>query len=131
MSEEQPLMLIGVHPPDLAEQIVQRLSDGGVLVHLQEEGAKADRNRAAARGGVGRGGRVQIYVRPEDFDQARRIESRFMRELMPDLPEDFDPENLDPNACPACETELPRGTVGECPECGLALLEVPGNTPSE
>jgi hypothetical protein len=63
-----------------------------------------------------------VYVRLEDLEIAREIDGEVMRELMPDVPEDFDPNAEDSGACPACGTMPPEG-ARECPECGLALLE--------
>jgi len=62
-----------------------------------------------------------LYVRPSDLARAQIVDRDVMLELMPDLPEDFDPSALDSGQCPACGDPVSDG-LGECPGCGLALL---------
>jgi hypothetical protein len=62
-----------------------------------------------------------VYVREADLARAREVDRDVMREVMPDLPEDFDPSTLDTSRCPACSEPVLEG-MAECPECGLALL---------
>jgi hypothetical protein len=62
-----------------------------------------------------------LYVRPSDLARAQVVDREVMLELMPDIPEDFDPSTLDTSRCPACDEPVGEG-VGECPGCGLALL---------
>lgn len=129
--------LLSAHPPALAQELANRLVDAGVEVRLAAEPARPVRNedpptgyvegerawgsqRMAARGGYGIGGRVQIYVAERDLERARSVESRFIREMVPDVPEDFDPENLAPDRCPACGEQLPE-EAQTCTECGLAF----------
>ncbi len=67
-----------------------------------------------------------VFVRAEDLDAAREIDSGFMRYQMPDLPEDYDPatptEEAAPSddVCPACGDPVATGD-SECPGCGLFL----------
>ena len=76
--------------------------------------------KMAARGGYGTGGRVQIFVAQADLARARSVESRFIREQVPDVPEDFDPDNLASDRCPACDAQLPAEAQA-CPECELTF----------
>ena len=62
-----------------------------------------------------------LYVRPADHARALVVDREVMLELMPDIPEDFDPTALDTSQCPACGEPVGEG-IGECPGCGLALL---------
>jgi hypothetical protein len=62
-----------------------------------------------------------LYVRPSDLPRAQAVDREVMLELMPDLPEDFDPSALDTSQCPACGEPVGEGS-SECPGCGLALL---------
>ena len=62
-----------------------------------------------------------LYVRFVDLERAKLVDREVMLELMPDIPEDFDPSTLDTSRCPACDEPVGEG-VGECPGCGLALL---------
>ena len=63
-----------------------------------------------------------VYVRAADIERAREIDREVIREVMPDVPEDFDPSAHDTGQCPACGEPVTEGAT-ECPECGLALLE--------
>ncbi len=62
-----------------------------------------------------------LYVRERDLERALLVDRAVMKELMPDLPEDFDPSALDTSRCPACSEPVLEG-MDECPECGLALM---------
>jgi hypothetical protein len=68
-----------------------------------------------------RDGGWAVYVRPEDLERAREIDRDVLRQVMPDLPEDFDPSALDTSRCPACGEPVAEGAA-ECAGCGLALL---------
>jgi hypothetical protein len=129
--------LLSAHTPPLAEELARRLDEAGIEVRLAVEPARrapreeppagyleAERawgsQRMAARGGYGSGGRVQIYVAATDLARARSVESRFIREHVPDLPEGFDPDQLPSDRCPACDAQLPP-EAQTCPECELAF----------
>jgi hypothetical protein len=133
----EPTSLLSVHPPSLAEELARRLVDAGIDARLEVESARPVRRteppagylesehtwgsqRMAARGGYGSGSRIQIYVSERDLERARSVESRFIREQVPDVPEDFDPQNLAPDRCPACDAQLPE-EIQVCPECELAF----------
>jgi hypothetical protein len=137
MPISEPASLLSAHPPALAEELARRLVDAGIEVHLQAEPARPVRReepaagyveaerawgsqRMAARGGYGSGGRVQIFVADADLQRARSVESRLIREQVPDLPEGFDPDNLPADRCPACDAQLPE-QAQVCPECELAF----------
>jgi len=62
-----------------------------------------------------------LYVRPADLARAKEIDREVMLEVMPDIPEDFDPSTHDTGQCPACGEPTPEG-ASECASCGLALL---------
>ncbi len=62
-----------------------------------------------------------LYVRERDLPRAIALDREVMREIMPDVPEDFDPAALDTSHCPACAEPVTEGAI-ECPGCGLALL---------
>jgi len=62
-----------------------------------------------------------LYVRPTDHARALVVDREVMIELMPDIPEDFDPSALDTSQCPACGEPVAEGS-SECAGCGLALL---------
>ena len=133
----EPASLLSAHSPALAEELARRLVDAGVEVRLEAESARpiqrqetpagyvegerlSGSQRMAARGGYGIGGRVQVYVAERDLTRARSVEARFIREQVPDVPADFDPDNLASDRCPACQAQLPEESQS-CPECGLAF----------
>ena len=62
-----------------------------------------------------------LYVRFVDLERAKLVDREVMLELMPDIPEDFDPSTHDTGQCPACGEPAPEG-ASECASCGLALL---------
>ena len=53
--------------------------------------------------------------------RALELDREVMREIMPDVPDDFDPATPDTSHCPACAAPVTEGAI-ECPGCGLALL---------
>jgi ssDNA-binding Zn-finger/Zn-ribbon topoisomerase 1 len=62
-----------------------------------------------------------VYVRAQDVEKAREIDTAFMKSQIPDLPDDHELAAPDAEGCPACgETLAPDAS--ECPECGLALI---------
>lgn len=63
---------------------------------------------------------MDVYVLPEDLDQAAEI---MRRHLWVDAPEGLDMAAVlaDITACPACSTPIPSEDITECPECGLVL----------
>ena len=86
----------------------------------------------AGNGNVGIGGIDHRHgaLRVHDDANVRKAPPRkdqldineVIREVMPDVPEDFDPSAHDTGQCPACGEPVTEGAT-ECPECGLALLE--------
>ena len=129
--------LLSAHPPALAEELARRLHEAGIELRLDVEPARPARReeppagyveaerawgsqKMAARGGYGSGGRVRIWVAAADLARARSVESRFIREQVPDVPEGFDPDQLPSDRCPACDAQLPPDAQ-TCPECELAF----------
>ena len=68
-----------------------------------------------------RDGTWAVYVRPGDLERAREIDAELLHEVVPDIPEGFEPASLDTGRCPACEEPIAEG-ASECAGCGLALL---------
>ncbi len=95
---------------DWIHALAERLTEAGIPRHVNPLG-----ERRATDSTWG------LYVRQRDLSRARELDREVMRAVMPDVPEDFDPEALDTNRCPACGDPVTEG-VGECPGCGLALL---------
>jgi hypothetical protein len=62
-----------------------------------------------------------LYVRAADLERAMAVDREVMHEVMPDIPENFDPSATDTSQCPACGESVTEGAT-ECAECGLALL---------
>lgn len=96
------------------QQLSERLVEAGISHRI--EVASGDEHEGAAR----RPGATLpygVYVRREDAAAAARVDAAFMRQQIPDLPDDFGAET---GACPGCgATAAPDAE--ECPECGLAL----------
>lgn len=73
---------------------------------------------AAGRRGSGPGP-YGVYVRSEDAERARTLDTRHLEREIPDLPEGWEgsPAGED---CPACGASV-ADDAAECPDCGLAL----------
>jgi len=121
------------YPPRMAEELAHRLLDAGVAAQLRPDplgqGGAGRRQisdptsgapRVASRGGYGASIQIHVYVPAPQLTEARAVESRFVCENVPDLPDGFDPQRLAADRCPACETPI-GGDANECPECGLHL----------
>lgn len=63
---------------------------------------------------------VAVYVRPEDQERALALDSAYLRDQIPDAPEDApaQPSVLEEDSCPACGDPLAPHEP-ECPGCGL------------
>jgi hypothetical protein len=64
--------------------------------------------------------RCTLFVRPEDAEEAARVDATFARAQVPDLPDEVDAAWAESESCPGCGTSLPAD-ASECPECGLAF----------
>lgn len=95
---------------DWVHALAERLAEAGIprQVHPVDERRATDSTWA-------------VYVRAADLERARELDRVVMRELMPDVPDDFDPAALVTSECPACGEPVGEGAA-ECPGCGLALL---------
>jgi len=106
----EELHLVRSAPLDWVHALAERLDEAGIARHVNPIG---ERRATDSTWGV--------YVREADLERALELDRVVMRELMPDVPEDFDPSTLDTNQCPACSEPVSEG-ASECPGCGLALL---------
>lgn len=93
---------------------VHRLAERLELAGMPHQVTSADETRS-------RDGTWAVYVRPADLERARELDAEVLREVVPDIPEGFDPAALDTERCPACEEPVAEG-ASECAACGLALL---------
>jgi len=63
-----------------------------------------------------------VFVRPEDREQAARLDAQHLRSQIPDVPEDFAGGAIEEDRCPACGE--PADLAGpECASCGLAFRD--------
>lgn len=106
----EELQLLRSAQLDWVHALAERLAESGVPCQVNP----MDQRRATDSTWA-------VYVREPDLARARELDREVMREVMPDLPEDFDPSALDTSRCPACSEPVLEG-MPECPECGLALL---------
>jgi hypothetical protein len=80
-------------------------------------------NDAEADAQGGGAGPYGVYVRDEDFEAAKAIDTAYLKREMPDLDESQLEEALagdDDDGCPACGDPVAPDAV-ECAGCGLAL----------
>lgn len=106
----EELHLVRSAPLDWIHALAERLAEAGIP---RQVNPLSERRATDSTWG--------LYVREGDLGRARALDREVMREVMPDVPEDFDPATLDTSQCPACFEPVGEG-VGECPGCGLALL---------
>jgi hypothetical protein len=106
----EELHLVRSAPLDWIHALAERLEEAGIPLQVNPLG-----ERRATDSTWG------LYVREADLERALEVDRVVMRELMPDVPEDFDPSRLDTSQCPACAEPVSEGS-SECPGCGLALL---------
>ena len=63
-----------------------------------------------------------VYVRPEDREDAARLDAEHLRSQIPDVPEDFAGRVAEDDRCPACD-EPADLAAPECSSCGLAFRD--------
>jgi hypothetical protein len=107
--------LVGLRTAELTwiRDLAQLLAEDDVASRIEEAG-----------GGCG-GGSCQytLLVRPEDVEQAQRVDVEYLRGQVPDMPAGAGPVAAD--RCPACGAAVPARAV-ECPDCGLVVGELEG-----
>jgi len=109
-------LAFAVREPVFAAELAQALHEGGIRFRLAGEG-ETDPGHA---GRAGWETRLEIQVHREDREEAERIASRHLRQSLPDLPPDFDPEADPGEGCPACGADVRSGAAA-CTDCGLAF----------
>jgi hypothetical protein len=67
--------------------------------------------------------RCSVFVRPEDREQAARLDAQHLRSQIPDVPEDFAAGAIEEDHCPACG-EPADLAAPECASCGLAFRDM-------
>jgi hypothetical protein len=93
------------------------LAEAGIAHRIEPEGDSA---RGA---GVPRGEQLcSVFVRPEDGEQAARLDAQHLRSQIPDVPDDFTAHTAEEGRCPACD-EPADLAAPECPSCGLAFRD--------
>jgi hypothetical protein len=108
--EGEELALLRSANLDWVHALVERLEQAEIPCHVASVGEKCARNGSWA-----------VYVRPADVARALEVDAAVLREVVPDLPEGFDPVNVDTGRCPACQEPVLE-SASECASCGLALL---------
>jgi hypothetical protein len=102
----------------IAQSLSQHLSEAGISHRIE---AVHDDNEDGSLRRPGANLPYGVYVRERDTEAAMAVDRAFMRTIIPDLPEEqaAGPEG----GCPACGTPV-ASDARECPDCGLALIEV-------
>ena len=106
------LVLVARRQPAKAVSLLQNLQAAGIQVEVIGEGG-TDRV-GPYRGSYGAKAAVEVYVHPEDLEQAEAIIQAELAPLASDLPVGA----LEPGICPGCRHRLPDHAT-ECSECGL------------
>ena len=115
-------------PPSELRRV--RAAGAGWVVTLSEQLAEHDiphrvesLNEAEADAQGGGAGPYGVYVREEDLEAAKAIDSAYLKREMPDLDESAIEAGFagaDDGTCPACGDPV-TSDVDECAGCGLAL----------
>ena len=116
----EKLFLLSSYQPPFTRRLADRLQEADIPFHIEvDPGA----DRADERfGSSGREVRLQLYVRPEDREDAEALQAQLIRDRVPDIPDEFAPDLVSEGVCPACSSAVAEGDV-ECPDCGLAFPE--------
>ena len=125
------MQVLAAYPTHMARELAERLTASGIPAALRPQplgrGTRGTPSpgdgtpRVAARGGYGANVRLDVLVAVDDLERARQIESRFVRDQVPDLPEGFDPDAQPDDRCPACQAPLDPPDIDACPDCGLSF----------
>ena len=92
-----------------ARTLAERLHDAGIPCEVNPVGGKVSPDATFG-----------VYVRPIDLGRARVVDAEVLRELVPDIPEGFDPHAQDSGRCPACEEPVEEGASECAPRLTLA-----------
>jgi hypothetical protein len=98
------------------EGLAHALAEAGIPCRVELPRSEDDSVQSRGLGAL----RCTLFVRPEDAQQAARVDAAFARTQVPDLTADDAGEWGESDTCPGCGTTLDTDAV-ECPECGLAF----------
>ena len=109
------LVRLRVEHPTWIEVLAERLAEAGIPSRVELVAS----DRPATRGAPAP---CALFVRAEDVERARGIDTELLRTQVPDLPDDVSPEWREAEACPACGAAL-EAEASECAGCGLAFRD--------
>ena len=109
------LVRLRVEHPTWIEVLAQHLAEAGIPSRVELVAS----DRPATRGAPAP---CALFVRAEDVERARGIDTDLLRTQLPDLPADVSPEWREAEACPACGAAL-EAEASECAGCGLAFRD--------
>lgn len=116
-------VLLASLDPFESRQLLDRLAEAEVaFAVLNDRDARA---RSVGRGRPGSFAGVNVFVHPDQHARASALHQQMVRESLPDLPEDFAAEAMDPDSCPACASPLAED-ASSCAECGLEFPDANG-----
>jgi predicted amidophosphoribosyltransferase len=101
-----------------------RVESGGwisrLAARLEEKRIPHRVEAAEARPGRHSGAQYALFVRAEDAEAARAVDSEILRQELPELSElpDATQAPVSDDACPACGSAV-SADAAECPDCGL------------
>lgn len=100
-----------------AHSFSELLVEAGVPHRVEPEGDSVRVSGIAADAQL-----CSVFVRPEDREEAARLDALHMRSQIPDVPEDFAGPAAEEGHCPACG-EPADLAAPECASCGLAFRD--------
>lgn len=119
-SSEDVVLLASLDPFE-SRRLLDRLAEAGVdFTVLNDQEARA---RSSGRGRSYAG--VNVFVPVAEHARASALQQQMVRESLPDLPPDFEPDAAGSDVCPACSAPL-AGDAQSCGECGLEFPEASG-----
>lgn len=96
--------------------LAHALADAGIPSRVELPQAEDATVQGRGMGAI----RCTIYVRQQDVPDATRIDAKFARTQVPDLPDENAGEWGETEGCPGCGATL-SSDAAECPDCGLAF----------
>jgi hypothetical protein len=109
------LVLVELQGPWYLEELAQALAEHGISSRVDAHADAAEARRAGQPAPLG------LYVRPDDFRDARALAQEFARARLPDAESAATAPRLAAE-CPACGEPV-RGDAASCAECGLEFPE--------
>ncbi len=112
------LYLLSSRQPPFTRRLAERLREASIRPYI--EGDPGAERVDVQFGSSGHQVRLHLFVDNEVRERAEAIKTQLIGERVPDIPDDFDADAVEPGRCPACSSAVPENAT-ECPDCGLVF----------